>query len=204
MRALTSIVALILAAGTAAAQEPTIQTSHWECSPTQIAQSPDPVIKITLDLRIAYQGNQRPKVAWFDASHRTAKGNVIKRSEQYTGLWGDFTGDWCKEWGAGLNCSQYPHMKGFMWGGKWIQDRNVGMVGALITRDDANGLYKYLEMRCVGEVATIDPGADSVCAHAPTALLLKSSIRRGAPAGVHGCVGKYLLALCKCRGQGMD
>jgi hypothetical protein len=79
MRAPMSVVALVFATSAVAAQEATIETSNWECSPTKIAQSPDPVTKITLDLKIEYQGNLRPKVTWFDASHRTAS---FSNSEQ--------------------------------------------------------------------------------------------------------------------------
>lgn len=104
----------------------------------------------------------------FDAWHWTARGNVYKRSEQYTNNRRlDYTRDLCREAGQ-TDCANKPHISGFMWSGtRASASGSIEMRASLMT-SDVYGLYSYTEMLCKPD--TLDCGhsvTDTVCMKSP-------------------------------------
>jgi hypothetical protein len=140
----------------------------------KIEPSADPVTRITLAITVEYQGNAAPRVTWFDAWHWTARGNVFKRSEQYTDKVATFDTNPCQT--SGVPCSDYYRRyrgRGFMWSGTWRRDPSIEMVGALIT-DDRTKLFSYVEKRCDAEQMKLPNGLFS-CVAATEAICTRAN-----------------------------
>lgn len=92
-----------------------------DCTPTSRSSEPDPVVSIAI--KVMWEPSEG-RIQYFDAWHRTAKGNTFKRSEQY----GDRR--------------FYAQETKWMWDGRWIRGSDIYMIGHLAV---ANGAYAYNE-----------------------------------------------------------
>lgn len=93
------------------------QEVFLSCSPTLIQKNErDPVVSVVVDvgLKVPTNENLLPKIEYFDVSHRTAKGQVYKRSEQYDNRFFLAEATWS-------------------WSGNWTRDRTIHMIGQLTT-----------------------------------------------------------------------